>query len=97
MSDAKFTPGPWFHGDKHPHEEIRYVESAPGLQDIATLYLHVYLHDDEQKANAQLIAAAPDLYDFAAEFVEAWEIGMGGDSSLLKKARAALAKARGEA
>lgn len=47
-------------------------------------------------ANARLIAAAPDLLDFAKEFVEAWQSGMAGDSYLLRIANAVIAKATGE-
>lgn len=56
------TPGPWYHGGKHPDCEARYVKSnAPGYAvEIAILF-----HSDgaEQEANCRLIAAAPELLE----------------------------------
>jgi hypothetical protein len=66
MSKPPFTPGPWRAADNHGCRQIKakksgehkqgqwYYEVActPGLSD-----------DDEDKANARLIAAAPDLHE----------------------------------
>lgn len=40
-------------------------------------------------------AAESDLAAFVAEFIEAWDAGMGGDSSLRDRAAQVLAKATG--
>lgn len=53
---------------------------------------------DQSTANAHLIAAAPDLYDALRSAVGAMEVlDHPKDFGALKKANAALAKARGEA
>lgn len=44
----------------------------------------------------RLSAINAELLSFAAEYVEAFENGMAGDSYLLRIARAATAKAQGE-
>jgi hypothetical protein len=71
MSESKFTPGPWdyhfteinpyhayIHGDDK--ECIALMDSRGGLAKT-----------DEIKANARLIAAAPDLLAACEAFVEA--------------------------
>lgn len=45
----------------------------------------------------RLHALNQELVDFAEEYVVAWDDGMAGDSSLLRTARAVLAKASGSA
>jgi len=54
------------------------------------------IHRDVTKANARLIAAAPELLAFVSEYLEAWANGMAGDSYLRRQADAVLAKATGE-
>lgn len=48
-------------------------------------------------ANARLIAAAPDLYEAAKAFVEAWDKSLQLEKTdvALRMTRAALAKAEG--
>lgn len=56
-------------------------------------------HYDEQAiANARLIAAAPDLLASVNEFVDAFGdiIGFARGEAVMERAKAALAKARGE-
>ncbi len=106
MSKPPFTPGPWHAGDNHGCRQIKakksgehkqgqwYYEVActPGLSD-----------DDEDKANARLIAAAPDLYEALREahgvlryyITEAGSID-DADSQLLARMVSALARARGQ-
>jgi hypothetical protein len=84
---TKHTPRPWHvDGDGGISCEIGLNKDWP-IADCS---------GPDRSANAVLIAASPDLLAFAAEFVEAWDLGMAGDSSLLKSARAAIAKATGE-
>lgn len=107
MSEAKFTPGPWQYrpnrfddwgtvraGEdficqaKHPH----YAEEV--------LAEHRRLETDPWEANARLIAAAPDLYEALYRIVDSVARCESGDvcqTSDFDDARAALAKARGEA
>ena len=51
-----FTPGPWAICEQNKH----LVHSTINGRAVA---LAVGLLDDEQRANARLIAAAPDLYN----------------------------------
>ena len=51
-----FTPGPWAICEQNKH----IVHSTINGRAVA---LAVGLLDDEQRANARLIAAAPDLYN----------------------------------
>jgi hypothetical protein len=52
MSEIKHTPGPWQAADDHVFNEIGIL--------IPTIYGS---NDDSIKANAHLIAAAPDLLE----------------------------------
>ena len=94
---AKHTPGPWCVGGVDSDE----VHCRIFSQDIGC-NVHVKLVDapsvgglipDEQlKANARLIAAAPVLLAFAQEWLER----QGTDENYMTaKARAAIAKAIG--
>ena len=97
---AKHTPGPWL---------ARCPYISAGIWEIALMTQpdHKDLHQvKEWAANARLIAAAPDLLE--AIQLLAGCIVMGGDpyeglgpskpgTSPIAKARAAIAKAKGEA
>ena len=85
MAD-KHTPGPWKIGTPPPNGE-QTVGTDQGLMvAVATTGAGV-----QTKANASLIAAAPDLLDVLEELVA--EFGVCG---LTEKACAAIAKATGE-
>ena len=85
MAD-KHTPGPWKIGTPPPNGE-QTVGTDQGLMvAVATTGVGV-----KTKANAHLIAAAPELLDVLEELVA--EFGVCG---LTEKARAAIAKATGE-
>lgn len=90
--ETKFTPGAW------------YVNGGELIGDstiLATLCWHSG-RDIENEADANLIAAAPDLYAaLAAMIADAERCGIGDladqmDADVVAKARAALARARGE-
>lgn len=100
MSDTKHTPGPWrIH--KYSTDLIKDAERIVGA-DGSSVVMDVYGKTLENAdANAQLIAAAPDLLEVAerlmnldsfismhVSFREPWE-------NIIKVARAAIAKARG--
>lgn len=100
MSSAKFTPGPWSVGrrDMGDGKLGRYIDPKRG-QPVARVLC------DPRKAavndaNADLLAASPEMYAALEESV--WALsGESYDPDRFEKAivtaRAALAKARGEA
>lgn len=66
MEATKFTPGPW---SVVMHGEAAYVSMDVGKDGLppsatgrAEFSVQPYIRKDEAKANAALIAAAPDLY-----------------------------------
>ena len=92
---ADFTPGPWLVNDRviHSHE----IKSS-GCELIADVFN--FSKDQNAIANANLISAAPDMYEALSELIEL----VGGilegnykpDSFTLQPARFAIAKALGE-
>lgn len=88
MSERKHTPGPWrISGHSEDSPEKLSVEDGYGYF-IAEVDFGL-----AQKANARLIAAAPELLEFAEE----WLCMQGSDENYMTaKARAAIAKAKGE-
>ena len=80
MSDTKFTPGPWKFTDPDDANgvDVMLIQSVQGGQVVAHVLgvidfpcLDEGQHDigtiaKEMKSNAQLIIAAPDLYDAIA-------------------------------
>ncbi|WP_252346877.1 hypothetical protein [Acetobacter sp. P1H12_c] len=100
MSDAKFTPGPWgldVGFDSSPGDFDKYWQVHDGHDAIAC---SANCYAGNREANAHLIAAAPELYEALSDLVSSLECT---DTDLfilreeIKVARAALAKARGEA
>ena len=100
MSETKFTPGKWVSKDGMSvivEGSGAYVGYPPKQGAIASLFDGEYI-ENANRADAHLIAAAPELYEALWNMValaepymrdEVQEIG-------LLEARAALAKARGE-
>ena len=102
MTDTKWTPGPW--SVEQPMDfELTIVEAGKPTYEwrfIATCGLPDEKGDIPKKqviANVNLIAAAPELYH-ALEGLVAWadDLRRMDPAEDLRKARAALAKARGE-
>jgi hypothetical protein len=90
MSDKTFTPGPWTLYDDSNDGKTNRIEIVAIGKTVARIYHSV---PDEDLPNAMLIAAAPELYSALQEIIDTeWIGGKGG----FVKARAALAKARGE-
>ena len=87
MSD--FTPGPWRVDDVGVGFEI-----AAGNEVVAQAQQVYGDHNHKiRRGNARLIAAAPDLLEFVAE----WLSSQGNDKNYMtEKARAAIAKATGD-
>lgn len=90
------TPGPWksFNITFDPR-----CGSIRGEGGEAVALMPNWLDSDpmdELRANAHLIAAAPDMYAALAEYVEIIDRVHLPDDDNVRKARAALRKARGE-
>lgn len=99
MSNAKFTPGPWWIDGQY------VLTNLDGDEDnsewIAKVERFADPYKDEEEANNALIAAAPELYA-ALEKITAhmlvqfpWALSEPLNS-IMKASNAALAKARGE-
>jgi len=88
---TKHTPGPWmFRPSRQPQITS---ESDPAGRTIAIVYDQV--PDAERKANASLIAAAPELLEALKECLgELERLGWGG-AGYTDLAHAAIAKAEG--
>lgn len=67
---AKHTPGPWVYRPDHLHSI-----AGPENELIAKIPRWMLAQESECKANARLIAAAPDLREALAD-VMAWFNGM---------------------
>jgi hypothetical protein len=104
---SKHTPGPWIgagpsFGDPLPRYTTEIVtewEEEDG-ESLSICTLPFHHHDDENEANALLIAAAPDLLEALRKVVALWDHhasahGDGIISPLHEAARAAIAKAEG--
>lgn len=88
MSDMKFTPAPWTYTVRDNHE----IQCSFAGVVIGNEYIDLgFANEARDRANAHLIAAAPDMYEALADIVHDFEGHPG-----FGPARAALAKARGE-
>ena len=84
MSERKWTPGPWAVRD------ARGIRGANG-ECVASTYCAAPAED------AHLIAAAPELYAALERSVKAWTSDPDRMGPMIRQAKAALSKARGEA
>lgn len=109
MTDIKHTPGPWIVYPETDGMEVYAVDMKSGLPiraPVARMFTR-----GNWSANAYLITAAPDLLEALVALDDDWtsEFPDGPDTQLKfgrladetlaiwRKARAAIAKARGEA
>lgn len=86
MEHSKHTPGPWRRQVIAPNFDRIAIQTANGKHAIATVWV--------SKADARLIAAAPDMLETLQEAVNKgymWD----NDPELWAKASAAIAKAKG--
>jgi hypothetical protein len=93
---TKYTPGPWEFDDKHSSGfPLLCLYAADNRNPF-----HGSRSDDEQNANARLIAAAPELLEALRAITDQLErIGdtrYDKDGQYIDAARAAIAKATGE-
>lgn len=103
MTETKWTPGPWRHrvGGNLGNAIEAYTgewEYGEKWEIVATFQCAPTRskHPDDMvnaKANGDLIASAPELYEALERMVEFFQ---GYQGMELTTARAALAKARGE-
>ena len=100
MTEAKHTPGPWkIHRGKHNSCYLAIIDSIPDQDGkvIANCICHVAMTNDDRTANANAIAALPDLLA-ACEMVERWMLGGQpgpfSDQKILEIVSAAIAKAK---
>ncbi|MCR4338344.1 MAG: hypothetical protein NUW01_00495 [Gemmatimonadaceae bacterium] len=113
MSETKFTEGPWIvereENEPEAGEEWRMRVMSLGEERYLSLIEGAYFVIDpsvrpgENEANANLIAAAPDLYAALNDLFATMEHDLrrrvsptSGYAALIAEVEAALAKARGE-
>ena len=102
---TQHTPGPWIgagpsFGDQFPRytTEITTEDEPYGDGHIQICELPFHHHDEENEANARLIAAAPDLLEALKEMLDSHEDACTGyGEGAADKARSAIAKATGVA
>ena len=86
------TPGPWAAELAHPpagsYATIRAADDA--------IVCHVGLTDEQDGADARLIAAAPDLLTACEAALVCAEMGITLGLTATETLRAAIAKAKGE-
>jgi len=88
---SEHTPGPWGFDSFALREEIR-AENNPLIATVCSVHCD---SPEEMRANAHLIAAAPEILWTLEKLVER----VGGDEWFAEwagMARAAIAKAKGE-
>lgn len=72
MSQSKHTPGPWEVMRDHPQTtDIVYIRPSGHSHPEGEITILFGPIDDEQRANAALIAAAPDLLAALIRLVQA--------------------------
>lgn len=94
---GKHTPAPW--GSRAEESGNYEVKDEAGVW-VARVHFRNGPADETARANAALIAAAPELLEAAKEALEELEAHFGGavdqdelEASLLGRVRAAIAKA----
>jgi hypothetical protein len=104
MSESKHTPGPWFvFGNGHcVGGPTGMMDADPNQKTAGIAMCAMRLRtDDENEANARLIASAPELLaaceELVADLLSHAKFGMNdSEVAMLKRAEAAIRKARGE-
>ncbi len=101
MKTHSHTPGPWCYTLGRGANPRFHIQTTAGYQIASTPELSKHRMAAEEnagkEANARLIAAAPELLNMLQRMVD--ETGGGSSPCLLtsEHARAAIAKAKGEA
>ncbi len=89
MTESSHTPGPW---NVLEFKESLHITGGPRKRGLSLA--RIVLDDDEDKANARLMAAAPELLE-AAEWLLAEAARESGHFESAKQLRKAIAKAEG--
>lgn len=98
MSSLKATPGPWMIKQSFGADEFRVMREDRGVNSLRVVRLDRDKAGGFSRADAHLIAAAPELYEALDDLIARCDANQrpGGGSMVPPSARAALAKARGE-
>ena len=98
MSAGTFTPGPWKVVQRSSNEMMCSFVGVVVGDDLIEM---PGPQSNVGTANARLISAAPDLLEALIELVQEFDITLGNrgnpDTTEIRRARAAIAKAIGEA
>tara|TARA_R100000306_G_scaffold26658_1_gene30401 strand:+ start:24 stop:338 length:315 start_codon:yes stop_codon:yes gene_type:complete len=103
MSDIKFTPGPWsVHNTGDIFTDLG-ARNAEGIDAPSNDGWHIADCDmgglclEEVRANAHLIAAAPDMYEALQQAITSMQdSGYQNSHVVIRAGKAALAKAEGK-
>ena len=107
LTISEFTPGPWRVSDENRDDLERYARFGPvvvyanddcNIHPIADCSCnHTCREDEEQIANANLISAAPDMYEALMLALPHFQgENSSHDEEIADEICAALAKARGQ-
>jgi hypothetical protein len=103
VTETKFTPGPWFavnedneNDDGAAVDAHCNIASSPVPTMQARFIARVWADGPSPAGDAALLAAAPSLYEALASIVDVMDRLGGVQSERMVRARAALARARGE-
>src|SRR5437764_1258616 len=97
MAITNFTRGPWAVFDTHPSKACFYIDrhdvaGEHAVGEVAVIYTTT---DQTKRANAHLIACAPELYTVLDAFLSDYEERGEVDYKLRERAQAVLDKAVG--
>lgn len=94
---SKHTPGPWETDRNNVHTgQIATIHHCLNNDWVEVWSPNWPADEAEQEANARLIAASPDLFEFARDYISAYQNGFDGDEHLMLLAKSLVAKVTGE-
>lgn len=92
MEVAKHTPGPWTVWKKNTSDYlILGPHDGNGSPEVANVNGFIEFSDDQNKANAKLIALAPDMYEIIKELYE-YSMSTGHKGLIFPKLDAVMTK-----
>lgn len=96
---GKYTPWPWAIDESHINGSINAGKRHVALASFYNCHAEeARVTRDQQKANAQLISAAPEIYEALKIILEYpySDVSPLDDPLVMERARAAIRKAEGE-